>query len=108
MSGSAGRTVRSFDVVGGGGSVPRRWAYRPDLDGLWALAMLAVVAHHYDSQHFGGGYLGVPVFFVLSGYLITGLLTTERNNKGRVDLSAFYARRACGFTPRCSLSCSVP
>jgi len=60
--------------------------------------MLAVVAYHYEHR-IKGGYLGVTVFFVLSGYLITGLLRTERENRGWVDLSAFYARRALRLFP---------
>ena len=99
MSSSAGQAVGPPDVVSGGRDALRRWVYRPELDGLRALAMLAVVAYHYDSERFGGGYLGVPVFFVLSGYLITGLLTAERESKGRVDLLAFYARRALRLYP---------
>jgi peptidoglycan/LPS O-acetylase OafA/YrhL len=78
--------------------VPREWVYRPELDGLRALAMLAVVAFHYEHR-VKGGYLGVTVFFVLSGYLITGLLRTERENRGSVDLRAFYARRALRLFP---------
>jgi peptidoglycan/LPS O-acetylase OafA/YrhL len=76
----------------------RRWTYKPELDGLRALAVAAVVAFHYEHR-FKGGYLGVTVFFVLSGYLITGLLTTEREGTGRIDLGAFYARRALRLYP---------
>ena len=68
---------------------PRR-AYRPDIDGLRALAIVLVVAYHY----FGlpGGYVGVDVFFVISGYLITGILLSDLQGR-RLSLLDFYARR---------------
>jgi peptidoglycan/LPS O-acetylase OafA/YrhL len=61
--------------------------------------VLAVLAFHFLPDRFRGGYLGVTAFFVLSGYLITGLLVTEHGNHGRVDLKAFYARRALRLYP---------
>jgi peptidoglycan/LPS O-acetylase OafA/YrhL len=88
------RIIKRADRV----RAPRTWVYKPELDGLRALAMLAVVAFHYEHR-IKGGYLGVTVFFVLSGYLITGLLRTERENRGSVDLPAFYARRALRLFP---------
>ena len=51
-----------------------RGFYRPDIDGIRALAVLAVVAYHYSPANFPGGFIGVDVFFVISGYLITGIL----------------------------------
>jgi peptidoglycan/LPS O-acetylase OafA/YrhL len=71
-------------------------AYRPDIDGLRALAILLVVAYHY----FGlpGGYVGVDVFFVISGYLITGLLLADLE-KSRLSLLGFYARRVRRILP---------
>jgi peptidoglycan/LPS O-acetylase OafA/YrhL len=65
-------------------------AYRPDIDGLRALAILLVIAYHY----FGlpGGYIGVDVFFVISGYLITGMLLADLE-ESRLSLLDFYARR---------------
>lgn len=75
-----------------------RWVYKPELDALRALAMAAVVAFHYEHR-VKGGYLGVTVFFVLSGYLITGLLKTEFEDHHRIDLLAFYARRALRLFP---------
>ena len=74
-------------------------SYRPFLDGLRALAVAAVVVYHLDSGWLPGGYLGVDVFFVLSGYLITGLLVAEHEHRGRVDLPAFWARRARRLLP---------
>jgi len=66
--------------------------YRPEIDGLRAIAVLAVVFYHAG---FGpdAGFVGVDVFFVISGYLITSLLFRESTVTGRIDLMAFYARR---------------
>ncbi|MCU1483391.1 MAG: acyltransferase 3 [Actinomycetia bacterium] len=72
--------------------------YLPALDGLRAFAVLAVVAFHTD-HGLRGGYLGVEVFFVLSGYLITNLLLTESVRMGHVRLGHFYLRRAARLLP---------
>jgi peptidoglycan/LPS O-acetylase OafA/YrhL len=71
-------------------------AYRPDIDGLRALAILLVIAYHY----FGlpGGYVGVDVFFVISGYLITGMLLTDLDGS-HLSLLDFYARRVRRILP---------
>src|SRR3982074_3435110 len=67
------------------------------LDGLRGAAVIAVLLFH--SGHLVGGYLGVDLFFVLSGFLITGLLLAEGNTTNRVRLSAFCARRARRLLP---------
>jgi peptidoglycan/LPS O-acetylase OafA/YrhL len=67
-------------------------AYRPQIDGLRAIAVLAVVGYHAGVGP-SAGLVGVDVFFVISGYLITSLLQRERATHGRIDLLAFYARR---------------
>ncbi len=82
-----------------GHSATLRWTYRPEFDGCRALAILAVVGYHYLPGIFGGGYVGVEVFFVLSGYLITGLLRFEHADRNRIDLRAFYARRILRLYP---------
>lgn len=69
------------------------------LDGLRGVAILAVLANHTGHSLGRGGYLGVDVFFVLSGYLITGLLLRERERNGRVRIGYFYARRALRLYP---------
>ncbi|WP_157763784.1 acyltransferase family protein [Paraburkholderia aromaticivorans] len=74
------------------------------LDGLRALSVIAVfLAHTGLAGVVGGGYVGVDVFFVLSGYLITSLLVAEHSRTGRIDLPAFYWRRARRLYPALSL-----
>lgn len=67
--------------------------YITSLDGLRALAVIAVIAYHLNLGGARGGLLGVTVFFVLSGYLITGLLSTELRQSGTIDLVQFWLRR---------------
>jgi peptidoglycan/LPS O-acetylase OafA/YrhL len=74
-------------------------AYRPDVQGLRALAVLLVVVFHACARWIPGGFVGVDVFFVISGYLITRLLVREVETKGRLDFRAFYARRAARLLP---------
>lgn len=76
----------------------RTFAYRPGIDGMRAIAVLGVVFYHAG---FGppAGFVGVDVFFVISGFLITSLLEAELKATGRIDLSAFYARRVRRLLP---------
>jgi peptidoglycan/LPS O-acetylase OafA/YrhL len=71
----------------------------PGLDGLRALAVIAVLLYHAGISWLPGGFLGVEVFFVLSGYLITALLLAEWRTKGSVDVKAFWMRRARRLLP---------
>lgn len=73
--------------------------YIPALDGLRALAVLAVIAYHMGMSWAPGGLLGVTVFFVLSGYLITSLLLIEWDNTQRIDLPHFWLRRVRRLLP---------
>ena len=73
--------------------------YLPALDGLRALAVVAVMVYHANSEWLPGGFLGVEVFFVLSGYLITLLLLAEHDRDGAIDLRSFWARRARRLLP---------
>ncbi|TME48646.1 MAG: acyltransferase, partial [Chloroflexi bacterium] len=73
--------------------------YMSGLDGLRALAVLAVIAYHLNFGWAQGGLLGVGVFFVLSGYLITDLLLSQRERTGRIWLGRFWLRRARRLLP---------
>jgi len=73
--------------------------HQPALDGLRAVAVLAVIAYHLGYGWARGGYLGVDTFFVLSGYLITSLLVVEFAGTRRIALSAFWGRRARRLLP---------
>jgi len=81
--------------------------YMPALDGLRALAVLAVMAYHFQVSWARGGYFGVDAFFVLSGFLITSLLLDEHRATGRIDLRAFWARRARRLLPALALVLGV-
>lgn len=74
-------------------------AYRADVDGLRAIAIVSVVLYHVGMPGFPGGFVGVDVFFVISGFLITALLLRELRDTGSVDLLAFWARRARRLLP---------
>ncbi len=73
--------------------------FRPDIEGLRAVAILGVVLFHAHVGAVRGGFVGVDVFFVVSGYLITGLLWRELEQTGRVSLARFYGRRARRLLP---------
>jgi peptidoglycan/LPS O-acetylase OafA/YrhL len=80
-----------------------RAAFRPDIEGLRAVAVLAVVLFHAGTPGLTGGFVGVDVFFVISGFLITGLLWREANNTGTVRLRRFYGARARRLLPASAL-----
>ncbi|MCW2854675.1 MAG: putative acyltransferase [Marmoricola sp.] len=80
---------------------PRR--FRPDIQGLRAVAVLLVVLYHAGVPGLRGGFVGVDVFFVISGFLITGQLAKELERTGRISLLAFYARRARRLLPPAAL-----
>nr|WP_319437517.1 SGNH hydrolase domain-containing protein [Mycobacterium sp. RTGN5] len=78
---------------------PERNKFRPDIEGLRAVAVVAVVLFHAAVPGLGGGYVGVDVFFVISGFLITGLLWREVSGTGTVKLRSFYGARARRLLP---------
>ena len=82
---------------------PARTGVRRDIQGLRAIAVMVVIADHAGIGFLGGGYVGVDVFFVLSGYLITSLLVREAERSGRIGLRGFYARRARRILPAATL-----
>jgi peptidoglycan/LPS O-acetylase OafA/YrhL len=84
-----------------------RLPYLPGLDGLRALAVVAVLLYHAGLPWIPGGFLGVEVFFVISGYLITSLLLAEWHAQGRVDLKAFWLGRARRLLPALYLVLAV-
>lgn len=78
---------------------PRRRARVPALDGLRAIAVVAVLLYHAEFGWAKGGYLGVDLFFVLSGFLVTGLLLNEHDRSGGVALRDFWSRRVRRLVP---------
>ena len=78
---------------------PFKLTYRPALDGLRGLAIIGVFAHHAQVPFLAGGFIGVDVFFVLSGFLITALLLQEAEETRRISLRSFYVRRALRLLP---------
>lgn len=87
----------------GASGAPRRRGQRPRrlhaLDGLRTIAVLLVLAFHLQVPGFAGGFLGVDIFFVLSGFLITSLLLKEISHRGRADLANFWMRRVLRLLP---------
>jgi peptidoglycan/LPS O-acetylase OafA/YrhL len=82
---------------------PRRLPFRPDIEGLRALAVVLVVAFHAAVPRVTGGYVGVDVFYVISGFLITGILVDELERTRTISLRAFYAARVRRLLPMATL-----
>lgn len=83
---------------------PTKLSYRPEIDGLRAIAVVSVILYHaqivmFDRIWFQGGFLGVDIFFVISGYLITRIILFEMLTKGTLDYWSFYERRARRILP---------
>ncbi len=81
------------------GTAPGDRKFRPDVEGLRAVAILLVVFYHAGLSVLSGGYVGVDVFFVISGFVITGVLLRERSSSGHTSLLSFYGRRARRIIP---------
>lgn len=99
-SATLGASPREADVAV---PVPHGSRFRPDIEGLRALAVGLVLFHHAELRWVSGGFIGVDVFFVISGFLITGLLVREVERTGRIALSSFYARRIRRLLPAAAL-----
>ncbi len=91
--------TRSGDALGQGKAAASKDGFRPDVEGLRAVAVACVLLYHAGMPFAGGGYVGVDVFFVISGFLITGLLLRELERDGRISLTRFYSRRAKRLLP---------
>src|SRR3954453_7748320 len=75
-----------------------RFPNRPDIDGLRAIAVLSVFLYHLEVPPFGGGFVGVDLFFVISGYLISRIVLTDVE-RGRFSIALFYERRIRRLAP---------
>lgn len=84
-------------------AAPPRSQFRPDIEGLRAIAVGLVLLYHAGITFVPGGFVGVDVFFVISGFLITGMLLREVQRTGRVSLTSFYAKRVRRLLPAASL-----
>lgn len=91
----------------GGGPAAWRLGHRPTLDGLRGVAIALVLALHWWPADVPGGDTGVDLFFVLSGFLITRLLIEEHHRHGRIDVAAFYTRRARRLFPALAVLVAV-
>ena len=77
----------------------RSWKYLPALDGIRAFAVAAVVVFHFWPSVLPGGFIGVDIFFVMSGFLITSMMNVEHERHDRIDLAAFWGRRIRRLVP---------
>lgn len=82
---------------------PGRIAFRPDIQALRALAVLLVVLYHFGIPGVHGGFFGVDIFFVVSGFVITGVLLREKESRGNISIAGFYARRIRRILPAATL-----
>ena len=97
-------TIDPSPVAGNeAGTPPGDRQFRPDVQGLRAVAVLLVALFHADVPGLGGGYVGVDVFFVISGFVITGVLLRERARLGSTSLLHFYTRRIRRILPAATL-----
>ncbi|MBU0278323.1 acyltransferase family protein [Gemella sp. zg-1178] len=85
----------------------KKHRYLPSIDSLRALAVISVIIYHMMPNHLPGGFLGVDLFFVLSGYLISSLIMQEYSETGKISLSKFYIRRARRLLPAVYLMISI-
>ena len=82
----------------------KKHIFRADVQALRAVAVLTVVLYHAHIPYLTGGFVGVDVFFVISGFLITGLLVREKDRTGKISIKKFYGRRMRRIMPAAALS----
>ena len=85
------------------GTPPGDRKFRPDVQGMRAIAIFLALVYHAGVPGFRGGYVGIEVFFVISGFVITGLLLREREGTGHTSLRSFYGRRVRRIMPAATL-----
>ncbi|HJR90545.1 MAG TPA: acyltransferase family protein [Aeromicrobium sp.] len=85
-------------------AVRRGWDFRADIEGLRAVAVLSVMVYHVAPGLLPGGFVGVDIFFVISGFLITSHLASEHVRTGKISLPRFYARRALRLIPAATVT----
>lgn len=102
MTASSAGTMRPISAD----PVANRHTRRADIQGLRALAVILVVAFHAGLP-LSGGYVGVDVFFVISGFVITGMLSAERDQAGTISLRTFYSRRIRRILPALAVTVTV-
>ena len=85
------------------GTPPGDRKFRPDVQGMRAIAIFLALVYHAGVPGFSGGYVGIEVFFVISGFVITGLLLREREGTGHTSLRSFYGRRSRRIIPAATL-----
>lgn len=98
MSSSSVRTATATDPVAGAPAASN-WGYRPALDGLRTIAVYLVVLYHAGLATFEGGFVGVDLFFALSGFLVCNVVLAEVDKRGHLRLGHFYARRVRRLLP---------
>ncbi len=103
VSEPAHHSGRHFAAPEPGGVAPETRVFRPDVQGLRAVAVTLVVLLHAHISHVNGGFIGVDVFFVISGFVITGLLLRERDSGGGTHIMEFYGRRSRRIIPMATL-----
>jgi len=90
----------SSDVAAAAGDVGHdRRRYRPEIDGLRAVAVIAVIVNHFSKDALPSGYLGVDIFFVISGFVITGSILGRPHQSFGEGLAGFYSRRIKRLVP---------
>ena len=97
------KRVDGTQISGNASSALKRSRYRPEIDGLRAFAVVAVIINHFNKDILPGGYLGVDIFFVISGYVITSSLFGRPSKDFKDFISGFYERRVKRLVPALSV-----